>query len=91
MEAARRLVRSADVKDAGIHYLEYESLHFTTHAGRLWKVYGSPVCQSSKTPLAILTMHKATPVHAKGSFQYSTVDEADSKLFSNVGDHIGLK
>lgn len=27
----------------GLHYLEHESLHFTTPTGRVWKVYGSPV------------------------------------------------
>lgn len=31
------------MKKANVHYLEYESIEFTTAVGRVWRVYGSPV------------------------------------------------
>jgi len=44
VEEARAYIFGKDVKDAGIHYLEHQSFHFTTASGKQWKVYGSPVC-----------------------------------------------
>jgi len=61
VDAGRSLVRSQDVRGAGIHYLEYESFRFTTTGGREWNVYGSP----------------AAPYYARGSFQYMTYKEAE--------------
>jgi len=60
-DAARTVVRSQDLRDAGIYYLEHEPFRFTTVAGREWKVYGSP----------------AAPFYARGSFQYMTYKEAE--------------
>ncbi|KAH9930652.1 Metallo-dependent phosphatase [Fomitopsis serialis] len=52
--AARRLVRSEALRNAGMHYLEYESTEITTPVGRTRKVYGSP----------------AAPRYSWGAFQY---------------------
>lgn len=41
--AAKELVRSPAVLQAGIHYLEHEFVQVTTPGGRTWNVYGSPV------------------------------------------------
>jgi hypothetical protein len=43
LESTRSVFLSKRVKEAGIYYLEHESLQFTTQSGRQWKVYGSPV------------------------------------------------
>lgn len=42
-EEARTMIRSQAVRNAGIHYLEYESLELQTSSGKVWKIYGSPV------------------------------------------------
>ncbi|KZT71364.1 Metallo-dependent phosphatase [Daedalea quercina L-15889] len=52
--AARQLIRDASLRNAGMHYLEFESIDITTSAGRMWKVYGSP----------------AAPRYSWGAFQY---------------------
>jgi len=52
--AARRLIRSNGMREAGIHYLEHEALQVTVASGRTWKIYGSP----------------AAPRYAVGAFQY---------------------
>ncbi|KAF6765011.1 Metallo-dependent phosphatase-like protein [Ephemerocybe angulata] len=54
LESIREYVRSQEVKNAGLNYLEHESMEFTTEGGRSWKVYGSP----------------AAPHYAGGAFQY---------------------
>jgi hypothetical protein len=41
--AIREYIRGEAMKKANVHYLEYESVEFTTIAGKTWKVYGSPV------------------------------------------------
>ncbi|KAI0957883.1 hypothetical protein AcW1_006132 [Taiwanofungus camphoratus] len=56
--AAKELVRSPAVLQAGIHYLEHEFVQVTTPGGRTWNVYGSP----------------AAPRYALGSFQYTPGD-----------------
>jgi hypothetical protein len=43
ISAARKLVYSPEVREAGIHYLEHESLELMTPNGKKWKIYGSPV------------------------------------------------
>ncbi|KZP23707.1 Metallo-dependent phosphatase [Athelia psychrophila] len=61
IDTGKAMVRSEAMRDAGIHYLEYESLRFTTAAGREWSVYGSP----------------AAPHYARGAFQYTDPKEAE--------------
>jgi hypothetical protein len=41
--AIREYVKGEAMKKANVHYLEYESIEFTTASGRAWRVYGSPV------------------------------------------------
>ncbi|THH15598.1 hypothetical protein EW146_g4911 [Bondarzewia mesenterica] len=60
VEKARSIMKSEAVRNAGIHYLEYESMDLTTATGKTWKIYGSPAC----------------PRYAPGCFQYTTEDEA---------------
>lgn len=43
VDAAQTLVRSQELRDAGIYYLEHEAMRFNTDAGGEWNVYGSPV------------------------------------------------
>jgi len=61
IDAGRALVRSQELRDSGIYYLEHQSFCFTTPSGREWIVYGSP----------------AAPFYARGSFQYMTYKEAE--------------
>ena len=42
-QAARQFVRDVSLREAGMYYLEFESMSVTTPTGRTWKVYGSPV------------------------------------------------
>lgn len=42
-DTAQAAIRSQELIDAGIHYLQHEPFSFTTASGRLWNVYGSPV------------------------------------------------
>jgi len=61
IDTAQKLIRSDELVDAGVHYLEYESMHFTTTAGRTWNVYGSP----------------AAPRYSLGAFQYEYEEGAE--------------
>ncbi|KAI0057098.1 Metallo-dependent phosphatase [Artomyces pyxidatus] len=61
VEKACNLMASKAARDAGIHYLEYESMEIPTESGKRWKVYGSP----------------AAPRYVPGSFQYKTPQEAE--------------
>ncbi|EMD38115.1 hypothetical protein CERSUDRAFT_49511 [Gelatoporia subvermispora B] len=54
MDAAQAAVRSKSLLDAGVYYIEHESIQITSASGRTWQIYGSP----------------AAPRHSKGSFQY---------------------
>ncbi|GJE96952.1 metallophosphatase domain-containing protein [Phanerochaete sordida] len=60
VQAARAMVRSEKLREAGIHYLEHESTTIVTESGRSWEIYGSP----------------ATPRFAFGAFQYKNKPEA---------------
>ncbi|KZT09694.1 Metallo-dependent phosphatase [Laetiporus sulphureus 93-53] len=59
--AAQTLVRSEELRQAGIYYLEFESVGVTTPNGRTWSVYGSP----------------AAPRYALGAFQYEYGEGAE--------------
>ncbi|KAH9950239.1 Metallo-dependent phosphatase [Amylocystis lapponica] len=52
--AAQALVRSKALVQAGIHYLEHESIDIVSKNGRHWKIYGSPAARR----------------YAVGAFQY---------------------
>ncbi|OSX65378.1 hypothetical protein POSPLADRAFT_1135977 [Postia placenta MAD-698-R-SB12] len=54
VDAAQTLMRSEELRETGIRYLEYEPIQITTASGRTWNIYGSP----------------ATPRYSIGSFQY---------------------
>ncbi|KAI0672785.1 Metallo-dependent phosphatase [Trametes maxima] len=79
--AARALVRSESMREAGMHYLEHESAIYTAKSGRTYTIYASPVSHScrypSRTPRRTPhTKHpsrpKAAPLfHSFGSFQYT--------------------
>ncbi|KAJ3572801.1 hypothetical protein NP233_g2845 [Leucocoprinus birnbaumii] len=60
ISAAQDYVKGEEMREANVHYLEYESFEFTTASGRTWKVFGSP----------------ASPKHAAGAFQYVERAEA---------------
>ncbi|THH29082.1 hypothetical protein EUX98_g5104 [Antrodiella citrinella] len=62
--AAQELMRCDATRDAGIHYLEYESLRITL-GGRSWEVYGSP-------------LEQAAPRYALGAFQYVGAQDGDA-------------
>lgn len=51
VQSIRELVRSKEVKERGVHYLEHEGLEFTTEGGESWKVYGSPVSSPQRDRL----------------------------------------
>lgn len=71
MNAARALVRSEAVVNAGIHYLEYESAEITLPNGQTWEFFGSPVSLStSDVKQRSLTVLEAAPKHVDGAFQY---------------------
>jgi len=76
VDAGRALVRSQELRDSGIHYLEHQSFCFTTPSGREWIVYGSP----------------AALFYARGSFQYMTYKEAEGnhKNHKSAWVHIGI-
>jgi hypothetical protein len=40
---ARDFVKSLEVLQAGIYYLEHERLELELKNGKVWKIYGSPV------------------------------------------------
>jgi hypothetical protein len=84
VDAGRSLVRSQDLRDAGIYYLEHESFQFATEAGREWKVYGSPVCSNQFLVIRniINARPQAAPYYARGSFQYMTYKEAEGEFYS---------
>ncbi|KAI0647485.1 Metallo-dependent phosphatase [Trametes meyenii] len=54
--AARALVRSDSMREAGMHYLEHESAIYTAKSGRSYTIYASPA---------------APRFHSVGSFQYT--------------------
>ncbi|OCH93802.1 Metallo-dependent phosphatase [Obba rivulosa] len=60
VDTAQALIRSKLVLDAGIQYLEHESVQITVACGRTWQIYGSP----------------AAPRHSRGAFQYERKDGA---------------
>ncbi|KIP08864.1 hypothetical protein PHLGIDRAFT_23270 [Phlebiopsis gigantea 11061_1 CR5-6] len=68
VEGARARIHSESAKKAGIHYLEYESMSFTTNSGRTWEVYGSP----------------GTPKYALGAFQYRSHSEEAVEVHSHI-------
>lgn len=43
MPTARELVRSDALREAGMYYLEYESVVYTSQGGKTYTIYGSPV------------------------------------------------
>ena len=43
VDTARGFIRSSDMREAGIVYLDHESTEIVTSKGVKWKVYGSPV------------------------------------------------
>ncbi|KAG6897840.1 hypothetical protein C0992_010328 [Termitomyces sp. T32_za158] len=47
LEAIREKLRSEEVRDTNIYYLEHESLVITTSKGQMWSIYGSPSAPSS--------------------------------------------
>ncbi|KAL1941752.1 hypothetical protein VTO73DRAFT_6752 [Trametes versicolor] len=59
--AARNLVRSPSVRQAGMHYLEHDTATYTAKSGRTYTIYGSPA---------------APRFHSIGAFQY-TLGEAE--------------
>lgn len=59
VDAARALIYSQSMRDAGMYYLEHESVQIVTASGKKWEIYGSP----------------SAPRYAIGSFQYGTKEE----------------
>ncbi|GBE81815.1 Metallo-dependent phosphatase [Sparassis latifolia] len=43
--AARAMVHSDTLRQAGLHYLEHESIRITVPNGRTWEIYGSPAAR----------------------------------------------
>lgn len=68
IEAAQARVRDEAACQAGIHYLEYQSVNITTAAGRTWEVYGSP----------------AAPKYAHGAFQYKSGSPEAEEVYSQI-------
>ncbi|EKM82849.1 hypothetical protein AGABI1DRAFT_111415 [Agaricus bisporus var. burnettii JB137-S8] len=71
LAAIQNYIKGEEMKKANVHYLEYESIEFTTAVGRVWRVYGSP----------------AAPKYATGAFQYEGREEAQAiyaKIPSNA-------
>ncbi|EMD38117.1 hypothetical protein CERSUDRAFT_82338 [Gelatoporia subvermispora B] len=62
VDAALAVFRSQQLRDAGIYYLDHESLQIVTDNGRKWEIYGSP----------------SAPRYAVGAFQYETKEEANT-------------
>lgn len=71
-------MRGEDVRDSGVHYLEYESLEVEVRR-KVWKVFGSPV-SSIKSGVSHIWAYPSTCQAAArysfGAFQYETEDEA---------------
>ncbi|GLB35148.1 putative metallo-dependent phosphatase [Lyophyllum shimeji] len=62
LQSIRRWMKSQELENANIYYLEHESLRFKTLEGREWSVYGSP----------------SSPQYARGAFQYDSAEEAQA-------------
>lgn len=60
LHSIRGWIKSQELHNAKMHYLEHESLRFKTLEGREWCVYGSP----------------SSPQYARGAFQYDSAAEA---------------
>ncbi|OJT02808.1 Metallophosphoesterase domain-containing protein 1 [Trametes pubescens] len=60
--AARNLVRSSAVRQAGMHYLEYDTATYTAKSGKTYTIYGSPA---------------APRFHSIGAFQYTHEEARD--------------
>ncbi|OCH93804.1 Metallo-dependent phosphatase [Obba rivulosa] len=61
VDAAQAVFYSQQLRDAGIYYLEHESVQIVTDNGRKWEIYGSP----------------SAPRYAIGAFQYETKEEGN--------------
>ena len=48
-------MRGEETRNSGVHYLEYEPLEVQVR-GKVWKVFGSPVCRSGP----VLVSYKST-------------------------------
>ena len=69
--AARKLVRSKAIRTAGMFYLEHEPAAYTAKSGRVYSIYGSPVCPRVSRSLRHLTPRsQAAPFYSLGAFQY---------------------
>ncbi|KAF8078148.1 Metallo-dependent phosphatase-like protein [Lyophyllum atratum] len=60
LQGIRGWMRSQELRNANIYYLEHESLKLKTSEGKEWHIYGSP----------------STPQYARGAFQYNSAEEA---------------
>ncbi|KAJ7592148.1 Metallo-dependent phosphatase-like protein [Mycena floridula] len=54
-EHMAKFAKSQEMRDAGVHYLQYEPLIVASPHGKQWKIFGSP----------------ASPRHPRGAFQYN--------------------
>lgn len=73
-------MRGEDIRNSGVHYLEYESLEVKVR-GKVWKVFGSPVCSivsgvSSTVRRVNPPPYQAAARYSFGAFQYENDDEA---------------
>lgn len=71
-------MKSQALYDSNIRYLQHESTKFTTYSGREWIVYGSPVRRINLLRYSSMysDSFQSAPQYARGSFQYSTAEEA---------------
>ncbi|EJD05717.1 uncharacterized protein FOMMEDRAFT_79003 [Fomitiporia mediterranea MF3/22] len=60
VDTALEYIRSEDMRESGIIYLDHEETEIMTSKGVKWKIYGSP----------------AAPFHLQGAFQYDSTEQA---------------
>ncbi|KAJ7578582.1 Metallo-dependent phosphatase-like protein [Mycena floridula] len=53
-ESLVAFAKSQELREAGLHYLQYEAVKISSPSGKQWKIFGSP----------------GSPRYAKGAFQY---------------------